>query len=315
MAIHLRRLIFGIAPDEATFDKRGFHSPDDRVRIHLETVGGAFLRGYNLALEESHGTALVSRLDETGLLLRGFAFEGAAMALAILDGVTPWNGNRLQTFVEGPASPHLYMVYVGAGWALARLRGNVDRAVRKFDPLLRWLVVDGYGFHEGYFKPTKTIQCQKRPYQLTGYAGRAFDQGLGRSLWFVRGADVGCIAKTIAEFHPTRHSDLWSGVGLACAYAGGVGVDEVRLLRKEAGPYRDYLAQGACFAAKARQRASNPATHTEMACQVLCELPAEAAAEITQIALENLPPDGAFPAYEAWRQRIGVLWAKEVLTS
>src|ERR1700742_2313897 len=133
MAIHLRRLIFGIAPDEATFDKRGFHSSDDRVRIHLETVGGAFLRGYNLALEENHGATLASRLDETGLLLRGFAFEGAAMALAILDGVTPWKRDRLQSFVAGPASHHLYMVYVGAGWALARLHGNVDRALRKFD--------------------------------------------------------------------------------------------------------------------------------------------------------------------------------------
>src|SRR3712207_8380154 len=47
------------------------------------------------------------------------------------------------------------------------------------------------------------------------------DQGLGRSLWFVQGADVRRIPATVNAFPAERRPDLWSGLGLACGYAGG----------------------------------------------------------------------------------------------
>jgi hypothetical protein len=37
---------------------------------------------------------------------------------------------------------------------------------------------------------------------------------------------------------------------------------------------------------------------------VLCGLNAAEAAQVSDEALENLPADGAQPAYEIWRQRI-----------
>src|SRR6185503_18765465 len=98
---------------------------------------------------------------------------------------------RFADFVSGPGASHVYMLYVGAGWAIARLpwlRSNPDRAIRHFDPLLGWLAVDGYGFHEGYFHWPESIDRRRLPRGLSGYARCAFDQGLGRSLWFVEGA-------------------------------------------------------------------------------------------------------------------------------
>ena len=61
---------------------------------------------------------------------------------------------------------------------------------------------------------------------------------------------------------------------------------------------------GAAFGAKARQRAGNPTPYTDLACSLLCDMPAEQAAEVTDTALIGLPDDGAEPAYEVWRQRI-----------
>ncbi|HEV2150298.1 MAG TPA: DUF1702 family protein, partial [Longimicrobiaceae bacterium] len=58
------------------------------------------------------------------------------------------------------------------------------------------------------------------------------------------------------------------------------------------------------FAARARQRAGNPAEHTERACRALCGCSADAAAAVTDAALEGLAPRGELPAYEAWRLRI-----------
>lgn len=299
----LSRIVFGISPDEASFGRRGFACRDERARWKLERVGRTFLEGYHAALE-SEGVALSARLDAVEDSLRGFAFEGAGMALVLLDILTPWRRTRLKAFVEGEGSGHAYMLYVGAGWALARLKRDPARALKGFDSLIGWLAVDGYGFHEGYFKWPAYVARQERPRRLSGYARRAFDQGLGRSLWFVKGADVESVAATVSAFNEERRADLWSGVGLACAYAGGVEGFGVEVLRELAGRYAPHLAQGAAFAAKARLRAHNPAAHTDDACRILCRTSAREAAAVTDEALLSLPPDAGVPAYEIWRQRI-----------
>jgi enediyne biosynthesis protein E3 len=303
----LRKVAFGISLEEATFARRGFRVSNTRAQQRLEQIGEVFLQGYHAALEAEAPEALALRLRAVDAELRGFAFEGAAMGLTLLDHLLPWKGKRLQIFLNGPGAAHAYMAHVGVGWAVARLpwlRRRAEQYLARLDPLLCWLAVDGYGFHEGYFNWRRAIERQAIPDQFKGYARRVFDQGLGRSLWFVEGADVLRISSTIASFTPERRADLWSGAGLACAYAGGVDQASIKALRMAARAYTPHLAQGAAFAAKARHRANNPAAHTEMACKVLCGLSIEAAALITDVALERLPGDGEEPAYEVWRQRI-----------
>jgi len=50
--------------------------------------------------------------------------------------------------------------------------------------------MDGFGFHEGYFQWSRSVRKKALPKGVNGYALRAFDQGLGRSLWFVECADI-----------------------------------------------------------------------------------------------------------------------------
>ena len=311
----VRRRLFGISTEEASFSRRGFRGGDDRVRQRLEQIGRIFLHGYHAALVEDRPDRLASTLDPIEWKLRGFAFEGAGMGLYLLDLLTPWRRDRLLRFLAGPGEPHAYMVQVGAGWALAQLGRRVDHAMRQFDPLLGWLAIDGYGFHQGYFHWPETVERQRFPERLSGYARRAFDQGLGRSLWFVEGAEVDRIAETIARFPRSRHADLWSGVGLACAYAGGVPAEAIEALIKFAGVNQPHLAQGVAFAAKARERAGNPASQTLLACRLICGMPAEDVARLTDQALIDLPAEGAIPMYEMWRKRIEANWIKEAVTS
>ena len=218
-----RRRFLGLSLAEASFVKRGFRASDDESRRRLEQIGIVFLSGYHAALEETGYVTLAHRLAIVETDLQGFAFEGAAMGLALLDRFTPWRKDRWRTFTERMAQPHIYMMHVGLGWAIARLRRSVTPYLAALDPLLRWLVVDGYGFHEGYFSWPRYIEGRAIPVRLDGYERRVFDQGLGRSLWFVKGADVAAVANAINAFPSSRHNDLWSGVGLACAYAGGCG--------------------------------------------------------------------------------------------
>src|SRR5262249_5435273 len=154
--------------------------------------------------------------------------------------------------------------------------------------VLGWLVVDGYGFHEGYFRWPQYIEHQAIPTQLNIYERRVFDQGLGRSMWFVKGADIAAVASAIELFPSARRDDLWSGVGLACAYAGGCGRAAIKLLRAAAIRHLPALAQGVAFAAKTRQRAANLNSHTETVCRLICGRSAEEAAGITDAALKDL---------------------------
>ena len=301
----LLKWLFDISPQETSFARRGFRGDNPAARARLEQVGAAFVLGYRAALTDAQPDSLAPILDGADLVFRGFAYEGAAMALALRDWFTPWKRERVTNLLRGAGDAHTYMVHVGAGWVLARVPGRVNSVLARFDPLLRWLLIDGYGFHEGFFHWPKYLSAGRpAPARLQGYARRVFDQGLGRCLWFIDGTDVTLIPRTIAALAPERHADLWSGVGLAAVYAGEVTAAELESLRAAAGSFQPQLAQGAAFAAKARQRADNSTLYQDLACGVLCGVSAREAAHITDAALENLPANDVEPAYEIWRQRI-----------
>ncbi len=306
-----RKRMFGISLEETTVARRGFAVSDDGVRQYLEEIGRTFVHGYHGALVDSNPESLADTLrKEIEIEYQGFAFEGAGMGLALLDLLTPWPSNRLQRFLDGSGNGHYYMIHIGLGWALARLRRRVEGHLKRLDPVVGWLAVEGYGFHEGYFAWTRYIENQEPPpHQLTGYARRVFDQGLGRSLWFVKGANVERITDTINTFASARQSDLWSGVGLACGYAGGVNSKNIKALKQASGAYYPELAQGVAFAAATRHRAKNPVAHTELACQIICGLSLDETAALTDTIRETLPIspseiDKPEPAWELWQQRV-----------
>ena len=303
------RLLFAITERETSFGQRGFRGGQNGRREHLEKIGAAFVDGYNSALDDSRESALMLRLEKIESDLRGFAYEGAAMALGLLDRLTPWRRDRVHRFLNGPGSKHTYMIHVALGWVTARFRGSIGKTLDSCDPLLRWLVFDGYGFHEGFFHWQKYIHDGQPPKRVTGYARRVFDQGLGRSWWFVDGGTVARIRETIAGFSEPRRADLWSGIGLASVYAGELCEGELKDLIAGAGEYYPHLAQGAAFAAKARHRAGNPTRYTDRACWTLCGMSSADAATATDAALESLLASGGEEAYEIWRQRIQKLFS------
>jgi hypothetical protein len=282
----------------------------------LETVGSEFLTGFSYAAEARSVDEAQPRLDRISTRFRGFAYEGAAMGFGVLDGLPFGGSRRLERFLAGPGADHVYMVYVGMGWAMARLPKFRWSKIDASDPLLRWLVLDGYGFHQAYFKTDRYVRQQFQdpsfswPVGPSEYAGRAIDQGIGRALWFVCGTDTDLVATTVEAFAEHRRADLYGGVGLAATYAGGVTEKELQNLWQLAGAYRPQVALGSAFGAEARLRADLVVPHVELATQVFCGMtPAEA----SHICAEKLPEEpiilsedgrAAEPAYELWRQRI-----------
>ncbi len=295
----IRRRLVGIPSEQAVFSRPGFAK---EAWERFQPVAHGLVAGYHATLEDDRFDVLVPRLEAIEPALQGFAYEGAGMALAALDCVAPWK-NRLNAFVAGPGAGHIYPIYVGVGLALARLRRNPERALHRLDPVLSWVIVDGYGFHEAFFHYHRTIIGQVVPAHLSAYGRRMFDQGVGRAIWFSSGALIDRVSAILGSFPPARQQELWGGVGLACAYGGGLTRPELEHLGELAGPHRIQLARGATVAALGRQQAGNPAAHTDLACAVFCGTSSTEAAAIAELARANLPDGSAEPAHEIWRRR------------
>jgi hypothetical protein len=152
--------------------------------------------------------------------------------------------------------------------------------------------------------------CQQRracryPWQGSpDYFPRVVDQGVGRALWFIHGADPTRVAGAVSKFARERHADLWSGVGLAVAFAGGCGSEGLAALRESSGEQWPDLAQGAVFAAKARSFSEVVPGHTRVAVAALTGMSVTAAATLADAA--EAPPcaEAGVPAYERWRRNV-----------
>ena len=270
---------------------------------HLDRVVEAFQTGFLAACRAADVAAIPEHLSSVDGCRRGFAYEGAAMALGLLDALSPWSKRRLSRLFA-LAGGYTYLMHVGAGWALARVGRLEGARFHQLDPLLKWLALDGVGFHDGFMRPGTHAPTGPRP-GMSAYAARVFDQGVGRSLWFTAHAQSNAIIERIAAADVQRRPDLWSGVGLACAYAGGITVPEIRLLQNACGPLHAHLAQGVAFAAEAHMRGlGRVPPHTELACEAICGMRAAQAAAVARICASQLTSSAAEPAYETWRTRV-----------
>jgi hypothetical protein len=312
----LRRQLLTPPLEDVLFSTRGFHTHDERARDILEMSGRQFVIGFEFAVESKDTAEVVARLETLEQQYRGFAYEGAAMALSLLDGLHRGvRGRHCEDFLSaGRGAAHIYMAYLGLGFAQARLpkplrrRAIPDISKLPDHPTLSWMIWDGYGFHQAFFDPEPWIKKQyvgtRYPWQPVAYVNRAIDHGIGRAIWFYVGASVEAAAALVETFPEARRADLWSGVGLAATYAGGVDTAGLGRLRSLAVGYEQEISLGAVLAAKARVLADTVTDHTETAARALCDSSAAAAAAITDKVIIDLPPDGAVPAYEVFRERI-----------
>lgn len=306
----------------AEFATLGFPLDDAPGRAQLEHSALQLLLGFELGIEHKGFDAMVTRLEALQREYRGFAYEGTVMALAIRDALAPGSGHELtESFCAGPGydaapgSKHVFMGYLGIGFALAKLpkplwkRALPDVSKLADHPSLSWMIMDGYGFYMAFFSHRKWIDEQYLPGRYpfpgpTAYTNRVVDQGIGRALWFVHSGNVARVLKAVDAFPAARRPDLISGVGVAASYAGGVGEDALENLARGAVQYRDELALGTVLALRSRLVADLVTPHSELAGRVFCDRTVDQASDLAVEAITDLPEDGAVPAYEVFRQRI-----------
>lgn len=292
---------FRLSADEASFRTRKFDSADPSKQLALETAGRTFIDGYNEALAADRLEDVSQHIQRVSPDLRGFAVEGATMGCAIAD-ILPFRKRSFAKHLQTFERDFSYLTHVGAGWALARVPWRRAAILAPLDPVHHWLAYDGLGFHDTFFHHRRILAGWRR--QPPAYAGRAYDQGVGRALWFVGGGSVAAATGLICTFPGARQGDLWSGLGLAMAYAGPTDEADLYLAFGNSGEHGVHFGQGVAFACEARARARHIPMHTDMAATMVTGIGAAELSALVREARNRLSADGAdAPAYEIWRRK------------
>ena len=278
----------------------------------FDEITHAWVHGCRLALRARSDEELSLLLNEVDAKVRGFAVEGVALSLAVLDASEPGVELRWPAFLQSAGAHYGEGVCLGLGWAHSRLATRVPTHLNELSPLLGWMVVDGYGcgYALRYVRSEGGLHDQAPPNDVAGYAARVFDQGLGRCIWYIERFQVKGVLRVITELAAARHGDLWTGIGRACSYGGGVDRASLKALERHAGPYRSYLAAGVAHAAWARLREDISSPYTQLACEVLWGLSPAATAAIASAAWSDTAPSGPDDMHEQWLGRIRTRYAE-----
>ena len=308
----LRQLALAPSLDKVSFAGRGFAVPPSETSEKLEAVPQAVVCGFEWGISAPDVRDVQRRLRLVAPEHQGFAYEGATMAFTILDSV---RGNRTAQLLSGDGERHILLAYIGIGFAMARLPRPLwkkvlpDLSESRYFPTMSWLAVDGYGFDKAYFDTERYVDHQQPipSYPWDGdpdYFNRAIDQGIGRALWFIHGADTAKVTAAVAAFDRHRQADLWSGVGLAATFAGGGEPADLATMTQSAGEYAAELALGAVLAVKARSYAGFVPPHTASAAIEFTGLTTEQATEVADSTEVLGPISSSEPRYELWRREI-----------
>lgn len=291
-----------LSPADALFETRGFSASNAASRSELERIGSVFIGGFNAALTADDLAPVLQHVESISLADRGFAAEGATMGAAVADAL-PFGRSLLPQCVAAFSADFTYLAHVGAGWALARIPWRRKRILAPLDPIHGWLAVDGLGFHDTYFHHRDIVAGWRR--KKSGYASEAYDQGIGRALWFVSGGSVTGAVRLISSFAVERRRDLWSGLGLAMAYAGPTADDDVIDALEAAGGNVAHFAQGVAFACEARVRGGLTPDHTKTVAQnVWNRTPSEVAVLVREFRRDLPQSETNPPRYQIWRAKV-----------
>lgn len=219
-------------------------------------------------------------------LSRGWYIEGLANGLVVRDPVN--KSSQLKDLFDLAGEENHFLIYGGIGMGLAITKASVD----PFKGLLPSpdgdLAFDGFGFYQSMFAQKEALVEQNMPAFIAEDPSwaMAFDQGIGRGLWFTQGGRVDRMADKIAAFPVARQAPMWMGLAFGATYAGGT-VEIQQQVAEQGKAFLSHIRLGCAYACFIRAKAKAPADHTEQAAQLFAGLSADRLATILSEYLES----------------------------
>lgn len=185
------------------------------------------------------------------------AYEGFSMGIALKSIIEKQSLTDWQVFFDEHGQKHASQVYVGLGWALCQLNHPLEKILDSIDAKWKLRVLDGYGYCSALLKRRSTIRNQEIPANITAQFLSGFDQGVGRSLWYITKGDIDRLKRTIDLFPSERHLDLWRGIGIAVTFVGGIDSTEMHQLEIASGSRIKEFKLGVVMAQSSRVKAES----------------------------------------------------------
>jgi hypothetical protein len=230
----------------------------NQVIQQIEEVFTLFRSAHDLAASLDTTEGLLQHLDSAKGPFISVVYEGAAAGMAYRQIQA---GASKLTVPDWPA--HGAQVHIGIGWGIAEAGARPDAYVHQFSGIMQGRVLDGYGYYSGLFRRRRSIQAMEIPEGIPTELLTAFDQGLGRAMWYISKGETGPLMTMIEAFPEERKTGLWRGIGVASSYVGGITPNEHKSLIDHAGSMGTELAVGLLLCASGRVTAGTGSAETE----------------------------------------------------
>ena len=252
-----------------------------KIASNIEHIFAIFQVAQENATKIEDVNKLIEKLEESPIEFLSVAYEGAAMELALQDFLKGDTIDKWKALLE-KSKKHACQIYIGMGWAIAKEKRFPITFLEQLNHNMQYRIWDGCGYYDGTFRQRHVIKGQSRFDYIEAKNFQAYDEGLGRSLWYASKGDVAKITEIVLTFSLERHSDLWRGVGIACSYVGGFEAQTLNALLLAAREHKTQLGIGAAMVSKSRIDADCVTPEIELACSVLNKLSALDTRNITE---------------------------------
>jgi enediyne biosynthesis protein E3 len=268
-----------------------------------QQVGFLFVEGYNAGLE-TDACRLAKQLDALPAVERSVMYEGAFCALAALD-LTDSDPSMTRVAELAGTSPDLAAaINYGVGGALSHLGVNAPPELSLTNEFWSWPAIDSYGCHMGLFRWAEIMISTGYPPGIIGLGRRAFDQGLGRAIWFLAGTYPALIGEMVQNFAEHRRADLWSGIGIMTGMYGAEAEKDLRKLTNIAKRFRSQLQVGISIGAYVRHSIKSSSEFTDSACKVICHASSKEMAEIATACMVDSTHYFDRTVFDQWQKSI-----------
>ena len=223
---------------------------------------------------------LVALLQTTETEFLPVAYEGAAMTLALKDFSSGDSILNWKKFLES-SKKYACQIYIGMGWAVGQEKRTSLNFIEELDKNMQFRIWDGCVYFDGIFRQRQTIKGQNRLDYISETNYNAYDEGIGRSIWYICKGDEIKASEMIQQFSQERHSDLWRGLGIACSFVGGFEENALKTLVSSSGKHSAQLGIASAMVAESCIEANCLTSDIQLANQIFNKLNAEEAMKIT----------------------------------
>jgi len=243
---------------------------DNITAKKMESIQSIFREVQEKDFSEFSISEIADYLNSFDSEFRSIAYEAAAMNLALRDLKSDGKLSFWLYLLKEIGAQHAIQIHVGLGWALAQEQLNPELFLNELEPMLRYRVLDGYGYYEGIFRRRKSIVNQQVIQTEDENILSAYHQGLGRSIWYSAKGDINIAKSWIDTFPVNRLNDLWRGLGIAITYVGGCSEDYLKAIFVKASSLQIDLATGAAMTLMSRSLANSITSDSELTCKIFC---------------------------------------------